>query len=221
LAGCSSEQPQLICAAKAEEQIKGNNLAEAEKLLKKAQADQEQSKGANDVGLAPTLTSLGDLYSRQGKYAEASTLFDRAADIQQKAMAPQLVALTASLNGKGLALMGQGKFVAAEQVLQQALAIREDNLPAGALPGCREREQLGAAVFSDLLTILRPKRLYKGSISTYEKVKGAESPEAANVRNNLASLYYAQGKYQQAEPIFKWSVSVFERTCGQRKHRCG
>jgi tetratricopeptide (TPR) repeat protein len=101
------------------------------------------------VQLAPTLTALGDLYSRQGKYAEAAALFDRATDIQQKAMAPQLVALTASLNGKGLALMGQGKFVAAEQVLQQALAIREDNLPTGALPVAESEKQPSAALFSD------------------------------------------------------------------------
>ena len=76
LASCSMNSPSDL-RAQADEQIKSNNLVEAEKILKKAAADQEQSNGSRDIQLAPTLTALGNLYIRQGKYAEAATLFDR------------------------------------------------------------------------------------------------------------------------------------------------
>ncbi|MGQ3684570.1 MAG: tetratricopeptide repeat protein [Candidatus Loosdrechtia sp.] len=39
-------------------------------------------------------------------------------------------------------------------------------------------------------------------------------PDVATSLNNLASLYKAQDKYAQAEPLFKRALAIFEKSLG-------
>ena len=43
---------------------------------------------------------------------------------------------------------------------------------------------------------------------------GSEHPSAANLLNNLALLYQAQGRYAEAEPIYERSLAVREKALG-------
>ena len=43
--------------------------------------------------------------------------------------------------------------------------------------------------------------LYQHSLSILEKAVGKEHPDVATSVNNLALLYLAQGKFDQAEPL--------------------
>ncbi len=43
---------------------------------------------------------------------------------------------------------------------------------------------------------------------------GPEHPDVAQSLNNLAALYRAQGKYAEAEPLYKRSLAIWEKALG-------
>jgi len=43
---------------------------------------------------------------------------------------------------------------------------------------------------------------------------GDQDPRLATSLNNLASLYYAQGKYTEAEPLYQRSLAILEKALG-------
>jgi tetratricopeptide (TPR) repeat protein len=47
-----------------------------------------------------------------------------------------------------------------------------------------------------------------------EKSLGLEHPDTATSLNNLAELYRAQGKYEQAEPLYQRSLAIWEKALG-------
>ena len=53
------------------------------------------------------------------------------------------------------------------------------------------------------------------------KLLGKDHPDVAGSLNNLAGLYQDQGKYAVAEPLYKRSLALWERSPWQRPSRCG
>ena len=43
---------------------------------------------------------------------------------------------------------------------------------------------------------------------------GADHPDTANSLNSLAALYFVQGRYAEAEPLFKETLEIMERVLG-------
>ncbi len=43
---------------------------------------------------------------------------------------------------------------------------------------------------------------------------GQQHPYVASSLNNLAGLYYSQGKYEQAEPLYLEALSIAEKVLG-------
>ncbi len=56
--------------------------------------------------------------------------------------------------------------------------------------------------------------MYKRSLAINEKALGPEHPDVALSLNNLAELYRAQGKYDQADPLHKRSLAINEKALG-------
>src|SRR5262249_61287347 len=52
------------------------------------------------------------------------------------------------------------------------------------------------------------------SLAIYEKAFGPDHPEVALSLNNLAALYYSQGRYADAETLFKRSLAIREKALG-------
>jgi tetratricopeptide (TPR) repeat protein len=48
----------------------------------------------------------------------------------------------------------------------------------------------------------------------YEQQLGAQHPDTALSLNNLAALYHSQGKYTEAEPLFKQALAIREQRLG-------
>ncbi|MDZ8187923.1 MAG: tetratricopeptide repeat protein, partial [Nostoc sp. ChiSLP02] len=43
---------------------------------------------------------------------------------------------------------------------------------------------------------------------------GEEHPDVALSLNNLAALYYSQGRYSEAEPLYIQALDIFEQRLG-------
>ncbi|OFW11587.1 MAG: hypothetical protein A3H27_13200 [Acidobacteria bacterium RIFCSPLOWO2_02_FULL_59_13] len=51
-------------------------------------------------------------------------------------------------------------------------------------------------------------------MAIWEKALGPEHPNVGQSLNNLAGLYAAQGKYADAEPLYKRALAILEKTLG-------
>ena len=56
--------------------------------------------------------------------------------------------------------------------------------------------------------------LYLRALAIREQELGASHPDTASSLNNLADLYYAQGKYAEAEPLYVHALAICERELG-------
>ena len=56
-----------------------------------------------------------------------------------------------------------------------------------------------------------PKPLYRRSLAIYQKSLGLNHPYVATSLNNLAALYRAQGRYADAEPLYKRSLAIVRK----------
>ena len=55
---------------------------------------------------------------------------------------------------------------------------------------------------------------YRLSLAIRESQLGADHPDTAASLNDLAGLYYAQGRYSEAEPLLKRSLAIRESQLG-------
>jgi tetratricopeptide (TPR) repeat protein len=56
--------------------------------------------------------------------------------------------------------------------------------------------------------------LNKRSLAIREKALGPDHPDVAISLNNLAALYFKQGRYVDSEPLFKRSLAIWEKALG-------
>ena len=49
------------------------------------------------------------------------------------------------------------------------------------------------------------------AIEAAKKTVGPDHPAVATGQNNLARLYVTQGRYAQAEPLYKSSLAIYEK----------
>ena len=76
------------------------------------------------------------------------------------------------------------------------------------LPDADETEKTGGDSRKAVL-------LYKHALAIREKALGADHPAAAQSLNCLAVLYDAQGKYGDAEQLFKRSLAILVKARGR------
>ena len=51
-------------------------------------------------------------------------------------------------------------------------------------------------------------RQAREALQAAEQALGPDHPDVAQSLSNLAALYYTQGQYAQAEPLFKRSLAI-------------
>ncbi len=96
----------------------------------------------------------------------------------------------------GLLCLGLWPMVAAS-----AQETRWDSLMAGAVKAYQQADYAEA------------EKLFLAALNEAEKF-GEQDPRLATSLNNLAVLYYAQGKYAQAEPLYQRSLAIREKALG-------
>ena len=150
---------------------------------------------------------------RQGRYAEAEPLYKRALAIGEKALGPDHPDVGTSAQQPGAAVPWPGPLRRGRAALQaQPCDPREG---ARARPPRRRHpaQQPGAAV-------PRPGPLRRGRaalqarLAIGEKALGPDHPDVGIRLNNLAQLYHGQGRYAEAEPLYKRGLAITEKALG-------
>jgi tetratricopeptide (TPR) repeat protein len=171
--------------------------------------------GEEHPDVAASLNNLAELLNAQGKYDDAEPLYRQSLAIDRKVSALMSGCLfhrtscqvygdehpevATNLNNLAALLAAQGKYDEAEPLYQQSLAI----------------DRKVSALMSDCL-------FHRTSCQVY----GDEHPDVATDLNNLAALLEAQGKYDDAEPLYWQSLAIMRKVCAihlaasSRDHSC-
>ncbi len=180
--------------------------AEAEALYQRALEILEKALGPEHLDVAGSLASQALLYSDQGKYAEAEPLLKRALAIMEKALGPEHPTVAPVLESYAYLLRKMGRDDEAVQMEARAKTSRgKSRWETNTAAGYEAYEQGDYA---------EAEKAWSAALQEAEKF-GPEDPRLAESLGNLGVAYRDQGKYAEAEPLFKRSLSITEKALGQ------
>jgi CHAT domain-containing protein/Tfp pilus assembly protein PilF len=187
---------------------------EAEGLHRRALEIQEKVLGTDHPVLAVTLNNLANVYGSQGKYGEAEGLFRRALAIKEKALGPDHPNVADTLHNLANVLRKSRQGWRS----RAALPARARDRDKGARPGPPRRgphpQQLG-----DLVQLPKQVRRGRGAHPACARHQGkgarpADHPDVAEILNNLAAVYGFQGRYGEAEGLYRRALAIREKALG-------
>jgi tetratricopeptide (TPR) repeat protein len=159
--------------------------------------------GEEHEDVAASLNNLAELLRAQGKYDEAKPLYHQSLAIRRKVCAIHFAAssrdhsckvlgeehpeVASALNNLAGLLEAQGKYDEVEPLHQQSLAIWRKVCAIHFAASSRDHSC---------------------------KVLGEEHPSVAASLNNLAGLLESQGKYDEAEPLYRQSLAIHRKVSG-------
>ncbi|XP_069118640.1 kinesin light chain-like isoform X6 [Argopecten irradians] len=189
-------------------------------LCKQALEDLEKTSGHDHPDVATMLNILALVYRDQGKYKEAANLLNDALGIREKTLGYDHPAVAATLNNLAVLYGKRGKYKEAEPLCKRALEIREKVLGKDHPDVAKQLNNLALLcqnqgkyeeVRTYNLALLcknqgkyeEVEQYYQRALDIYEGKLGPDDPNVAKTKNNLASAYLKQGKYKQAEALYK------------------
>ncbi|XP_047631160.1 kinesin light chain 2 isoform X1 [Phacochoerus africanus] len=171
-----------------------NKYKEAAHLLNDALAIREKTLGKDHPAVAATLNNLAVLYGKRGKYKEAEPLCKRALEIREKVLGKFHPDVAKQLSNLALLCQNQGKAEEVEYYYRRALEIYATRLGPDDPNVAKTKNNL---VVSWAVAGLE------------ERGAGREARKRLTLRLTLralplqASCYLKQGKYQDAETLYK------------------
>ncbi|XP_071551821.1 kinesin light chain isoform X2 [Panulirus ornatus] len=186
-------------------------------LCKQALEDLEKTSGHDHPDVATMLNILALVYRDQNKFKEAANLLNDALTIREKTLGENHPAVAATLNNLAVLYGKRGKYKEAEPLCKRALEIREkvlgrdhpdvakqlNNLALLCQNQISQEERRGVPKEELLGKYEEVERYYQRALEIYETKLGPDDPNVAKTKNNLASAYLKQGKYKEAEILYK------------------
>jgi tetratricopeptide (TPR) repeat protein len=139
--------------------------------------------------LAGSLANLGNLYYQQGKYTEAEPLLLRALQLREQSSGSDDSSVANLLVNLGNLYYQQGKYAEAKPLLQRAVQILEQQV--------KQAQQV---------------QLRTSDLPVAER--GVVADFLAIALMSQGDLYYQQGKYAEAEPLFLRALHIREQAQG-------
>ena len=113
---------------------------------------------------------------------DAEPLCKRALEIREKVLGSDHPDVAKQLNNLALLCQNQGKYEEVERSVEKNWNLSDES------------------VFH---------RYYQRALEIYESKLGQDDPNVAKTKNNLASAYLKQGKYKEAEILYKQVLRLF------------
>ena len=188
--------------------------AEAEPLF----GGRSRSTKSLSARIIPTLrrayNNLAGLLQNQGKYAEAEPLFRRAIEIDEKTLGKDHPDVARGYNNLAGLLQNQGKYAEAEPLFRRAIEIDEKALGKDH-PDVASRLQQSRRCASEPGQVCRGRAAPSAGDRDRRKDSRQGSSRRCSRYNNLAGLLQNQGKYAEAEPLYRRAIEIDEKTLGK------
>ncbi|MEJ8848532.1 tetratricopeptide repeat protein [Variovorax rhizosphaerae] len=186
---------------------------EAEPLIRRALAIDENSFGAGHPRVATRLSNLAELLKATNRPDEAEPLMRRALAIDENSFGAGHPRVAIGLNNLAALLQATNRLAEAEPLMRRALTIEENSFGA---------EHPNVAIeLSNLSTLLHATNrlaeaepLIRRALVIDENSFGAEHPNVASRLNNLAQLLKATNRLAEAEPLMRRALAIDENSFG-------
>lgn len=194
-----------------------NRVADAESLLRRALAIDEQFFGPQHPKVADHLRSLAQLLTPTNRVAEAEPLIRRALAIDELFFGPRHPTIAADLKFLARVLVATNRLAEAEPMMRRALTITQHYLG--------DDHPSVASCLNDLAMLLEAtdrrdeaEPLMRQALSIMKLSYGEEHPIIAAGLNNLAALLKNTNRAPDAEPLSRRSLEIlliFARKTGR------
>jgi CHAT domain-containing protein/Tfp pilus assembly protein PilF len=184
---------------------------ESRALFERAATIAEKVFSPDDPELARSLGNLANVHIAEGNFAEAERLVKRAAAIYSKQQDHELVDAHVVYPALGFIYLNEGRYAEAERVLEQLLRARVR------LYGADDSRTLWAQNYLALAYRRQRKyaeaeRIWKESVKTLR----FSNPRSATVLTELAMVYLAQKRYEEAMKTFSRALAIQEKGLPKR-----
>jgi tetratricopeptide (TPR) repeat protein len=194
-----------------------NRLAEAEPLMRRALAIDEQSFGLEHPKVAVRLNNLATLLQATNRLAEAEPLMQRVIAIFEKSFGENHPNIAMSLSNLANLLQATNRLAEAEPLMRRALAIDEQSSDPEHPNVATSLNNL-ATLLRDTNRLAEAESLMWRVISIFEKSFGENHPNVATSLNNLAQLLKATNRLADAEPLMRRHLEIFLKFTGVTGH---
>jgi len=188
------------------------DYAEAERVMRRELAIEEEQFGNDHPNVAVALGNLASLLHATGRLADAEPLVRRALAISERFGSGD-PGVAAALDNLAQWLIGTGRLAEAEPLFRRALAISEQNFgsshPTVAIRLNNLGQWLRAAGRLD-----EAEPLLRRALAILDGCLGGDHSGVAVALNNLAMLLCATGRLAEAEPLQRRALAIDERTLG-------
>jgi tetratricopeptide (TPR) repeat protein len=186
---------------------------DAEPLIRRALAVDEQSFGPDHSWVALRLNNLAVLLKTTNRLTEAEPLMRRALAIDEQNLGPEHPSVAVDLFNLGHLLHETNRLTEAEPLMRRALAIDEQNLGLEHPRIARDLNNL-ASLLQDTNRLQEAEPLLRRALEIDEQSYGPGHPDVARDLNNLAYLLKATNRLTEAERLMRRALKINEQTFG-------
>lgn len=185
--------------------------AQAETLLKRAVAWQEELLGSKHPDVATTLDALASTHFEQGNYLQAEALHQQALTLREQALGPEHPDVAKSLNDLAHLryFLHENTYHEAEQMFRRALAIREKALGKDH-PDVALTLQTFGHLYNYQGQYEQALALYQRALEIRERALGADHPDLADLLTSIGRNYHRMGNVEQAENFYQRAIAIYE-----------
>ncbi|MEK6406476.1 MAG: tetratricopeptide repeat protein [Acidobacteriota bacterium] len=189
------------------------NFGDAEALVRRALAIDEQRFGPNHPEVATDLSNLSQLLTATNRLSKAEPLMRRALEICENSLRPEHPDVASALSNMASLLQATNRLAEAEPLMRRALAIGELTLgPNDPKVAIRLNNLAQLLQFTNRLAEAEP--LMQRALAIDEQSFGPDHPNVARDLNNLGQLLQDTNRLTEAEPLLRRVVDIFETTFG-------
>jgi len=186
---------------------------EAEPLMRRVLAIDEQSFGDDHPNVARDLNNLAQLLQATNRLAEAEPLMRRALAIDEQSFGPDHHNVAIDLNNLAQLLRATNRLAEAEPLTRRALAMDEQSFGADHPNVATDLSNL-AALFYVTNRLAEAEPLMRRALAINERSFGPDHHNVAICLNNLAQLLQATNRLAEAEPLTRRALAINERSFG-------
>ncbi|MEO9966884.1 MAG: CHAT domain-containing tetratricopeptide repeat protein [Reichenbachiella sp.] len=191
---------------------------DAEKLINSDLSKKERRYGANSRHLSDPLILQARLKMILGDYTLAETIAQRAYDITLDIFGPESSKITPGLVTLAKINTTIGDYEVAETQLERVIEIREKQFGRNHIDVARAVSDLALVRFYSSAPTVEVEDLFLRAESIIGKKLGGSNPHYAEVLKNLAIVYVAEGRYDEAFVYLEDAANIWDRRIGRRNN---
>lgn len=180
----------------------------AERLMREALEMRLSLVGNEHPDVAESLDSLASLLQDNGDYAGAEPLNRQTLAIYRRLHGNEHPNVANSLNNLAYGLNAKGDYAAAEPLFREALAVNRKIFGNEHPTVATSLNNLASLLVLARSDYAATEPLLREALAIYRKHFGNCHANVATTLNSLATIFYAQGHYAGAEPLYCESVTI-------------